>query len=372
MRKDVLIIGGGVIGCAVAYYLAKEGIRSVVLERDTIGAHASSAAAGMLGAQSEMSAPGPLTDLCLRSRALFPSLQAELLEITGLDIELNQSGLLKVAFEEEEAHRLMARGKWQKSIGQKADWLHPSDLRELVPALHSKAVGALYLPDDGQVSAPRLTRAFALAAQNLGAEIVEGCQVIDVKRDGERIEEVVTSHGKWRAEWVVLATGAWSRWVANWLDLHLPVYAIKGESLSLTPAQPLFTHTIFTERVYLVPKVDGQVIVGATEKPHDWSVEVSAEAIQTLLQSAIQTVPALAHGKLNRFWASARPGSSDGTPFIGPITAIANLLVASGHQRNGILLSPITGQSIAQLILEKELEWIRPFHPERLLLATKE
>ncbi|SEN05753.1 glycine oxidase ThiO [Lihuaxuella thermophila] len=367
MHKDVVIIGGGVIGCSIAYYLAKAGVKSIVLERDRIGAHASSAAAGMLGAQSEMTDPGPLTQLCLSSRAMFPSLQEELLEETGLDIELNRTGLLKVAFSEEEAEHLQRRGSWQMKAGQTVRWLDRAECLDIEQELSSQAVGALFLPEDYQVSAPRLTQAFALAAQKRGAVIAEGCRVVAVRQNRGEITEVVTNEGNFYPKWVVLAAGAWSRWIAEWLGLNLPVFPIKGESLSIRPKRPLFRHTLFTEKAYLVPKADGQIIVGATEKPHQMGKQVSAEAIQQLLQAAITIVPALGEGEVTRFWASFRPGSEDGQPYLGRFSAVSNLFVASGHQRNGILLSPATGHLMTQLILGEEPAELKAFQPDRIL-----
>ncbi|MBA4493202.1 glycine oxidase ThiO [Paenactinomyces guangxiensis] len=371
MDKDVLIIGGGVIGCSIAYYLAKAGVKSIVLERDRIGAHASSAAAGMLGAQSEMAEPGPLTELCLSSRLMFPRLQEELREVTGLDIELNRAGLLKVAVDEQEAEHLQMRGNWQKSSGQTSYWLSREECLRLEPHLFAQAAGALYLPEDHQVSAPRLTRAFALAAKKLGATLIEGCQVVDVKQRNGRISEVVTTQGKWSPEYVVLAAGAWSQWIAQWMQLELPVFPIKGESLSILLQQPLIGRTIFTSSVYLVPKADGQVIVGATEKPHQMGPGVDAKAVQTLLEAAIRTVPGLAEGRINRIWSSVRPGSQDGNPYLGRCSAISNLLVASGHQRNGILLSPITGSLICRLVLGEEPAVLQPFQPDRIFSGSE-
>jgi glycine oxidase len=372
MRKAILIIGGGVIGCSIAYHLAKKGIKSVIVERNQLGAHASSAAAGMLAAQAEMDALGPFTDLCLTSRAMFPSLQQELLELTGIDIELNCSGLLQIALDEEEARHLQCRQAWQVRLGQPAEWLCAHEVYRCEPYLSADVVGALYLPADMQISAWQLTHAFACAVRRLGVEIYEECEVVQLRREGERITQVVTQQGVWFVDWVILATGAWSRELAEQVGIQLPVYPLKGESLAVRPPYSLMQKTIFTAKGYLVPKANGEVIIGATEKPHEVGTDVSVEALQYLLSHAIQLVPDLASAKMSRFWAGVRPASVDGKPLIGRSKDCANLFIASGHGRNGILLSPITGEQIAQAIIEGKSALLEPFQPDRFLSLTVE
>jgi glycine oxidase len=373
MRKSILIIGGGVIGCSIAYHLAKHDIQSVIVERNQIGAHASSAAAGMLAAQAEMDTPGPFADLCLTSRAMFPRLQQELLELTDIDIELNRSGLLRVALDEGEAKHLQCRQAWQVQLGQPAEWLNAPEVYRWEPRLSSDVIGALYLPADVQISAPRLTQAFACAVRRLGVEIYEECEVIQLRREGERITQVMTQQGMWSVDRVILATGAWSRELAEQVGIHLPIYPLKGESLAIQSEQPLIQKTIFTEQVYLVPKANGEMIIGATEKPDEVGCDVSVEAIQYLLFHAIQLVPDVASAKIARFWAGIRPASGDGKPIIGRSKNCSNLFIASGHGRNGILLSPITGEQIARAIIEDKPAIIEPFQPDRFLpLAIEE
>jgi glycine oxidase len=369
LHRDILVVGGGVIGCSIAYNLAKKGCSVTVLERDRIGAHASSAAAGMLGAQAEMDRPGPLVAAGLKSRAMFPGLAEDLLDKTGLDIELNRTGLLKLAFNETEAERLQKRGEWQRQAGQTAKWLSVTECFELEPGLSDQIVGALYLPDDYQVSAPRLTCAFARAASRLGVKFVEGCQVYSFHREGRRVTGISTSLGTERADLVILATGAWTEWVAKELEISLPMVPVKGESLALKCPHPIQKHTLFGEEVYLVPKANGEIIVGATEKRGQMDRQVRAEAIRNLLDWAIKAVPALREANLSRVWAGIRPGSADNLPYIGPWEEYDNLYIASGHYRNGILLSPLTGEWITRMIFGETSEEWEPFSPMRLLKA---
>ncbi|SFJ08019.1 glycine oxidase ThiO [Thermoflavimicrobium dichotomicum] len=371
MNRDVLIIGGGVIGSSIAYYLAKQGVKVTVLERDRIAAHASSSAAGMLGAQSEMEQPDPLVDLCLASRSMFPQLQKELVEVTGIDIELNQAGLLKVATHEETAERLKWRGKWQREMGLEAIWFEPYELYDKEPKLASRSLGALYLPNDYQVSAPKLTRAFAQGAKQFGAEFIEHAEVIEVQCEKEQVVAVHTRTERYHADQVVIAAGIWSQYIAELCRVPLPMKPLKGESLAIKPSYPLIQHTIFAERCYLVPKADGQIIVGATEIPDEMSSHVTVKGVNTLLQAALELVPELAQSEWKRCWAGIRPGTNDGKPYLGKISLYSNLYVACGHRRNGILLAPITGKRMAQMIVDGSVTFDPAFRPERIWIGKE-
>lgn len=365
MQTDVLIVGGGVMGSSVAYHLAKRGKKSVLLERDKIGSHASSAAAGMLGAQGEMDEPGPLTDFCLTGRSMFSTLSTELLELTGIDIELNEAGLLKLAYSEEDVERLQARKAWQTANGLTALWLEPQDCLELEPQLYSDVRGALFLPFDWQVSAPKLTLALATAARNLGVQIMEQTEVLAIKRQRGRQWCVETAAGRWIAEQIVITTGAWAHFLANSIGWELAVSPVRGESLALLPKRSLFQHTLFGPGCYLVPKANGEIIVGATERAGVWEEEVTAEAVMSLLHSAIKMVPELKESVMVRSWAGLRPRTHDGLPYIGTLGDLDNAVVATGHYRNGILLSAATGDAVARLILGEMVPEIAAFSPNR-------
>jgi glycine oxidase len=365
-ERDVVVIGGGVIGCSIAYYLAKRGARVTVLERDLIGSHSSSAAAGILGAQVEMAEPGPLSELCVKSRSMFPDLASELYRLTGIDIELIRTGVLRIAWTREEAEALYKRGVWQRERGGTADWWDRDRVRSVEPAVSDRIEGALYIPGDSHVSSSRLTRAFSYAAELLGAELIERCEVTALRAGKDRIERVESDRGTFQAEHVVLAAGAWSAALAGKLGLRLPVVPVKGESLAVYPRRALFERTLFAEGCYLVPKADGKVIVGATERAGDFTEWVTMDAIQKLTSEAVRLVPELADSTFIRAWSSVRPGSVDGLPFIGKFEPYRNLFVATGHFRNGILLSPVTGQGIAEMIAGEEVPDLKPFSPNRL------
>ncbi|QCV55088.1 glycine oxidase ThiO [Thermoactinomyces vulgaris] len=359
-HSDVLIIGGGIIGSSIAYHLAKAKVKVVILEQDRAGAHASRAAAGMLGAQVEMHHPGPLADACLKSRSMFPELAEALREQTGLDIELNRSGLIKPARSEEEAAGLKERMKWQKAI-----WLDRKECLEKERGLGEEVIGGLFFSEEFQVSAPRLTQALIRAAQQQGAKLIEDCKVIDFCVENGRIRKVVTPHEEWAADTVVLAAGAWTGIASRRLGLNLPVYPVKGESFALKTTRPSLKHTIFGNDVYIVPKANGEWIIGATEKEHQWDPGVTAEAVYRLIADASRYLPGVKELNISRMWASVRPGTPDKLPVIGRLENIDHCIVATGHFRNGILLSPWTGQVVARLILGETEEECLPFSPRR-------
>ncbi|MFT9848152.1 glycine oxidase ThiO [Aneurinibacillus sp. REN35] len=347
---DVIIVGGGVIGVSIAYQLSKRGKKVAVLERDTIGAHASSAAGGMLGAQVEFTEPGPLVDLSLRSRAMFKELAEELRAASDIDIGLNESGMLRIAWTTEEAAALKQRGCWQQTHGLRADWLDQPDVIKMEPKVSREIAGALYLPDDTQVSAPDLTRAFAVAAARHGAELVEHCEVLHIEQEGEHVTGIVTSRGKWTAKQYVLAAGAWSGRIAHMLGLTLAVFPIKGEAFSVLSMRQPVQKTMYADGCYIVPKDGNRLLIGASSADCGFDSRLTIDGLQALMAKAIRLLPELKNCPLEKAWASLRPQTEDGMPYCGPIASYANVLAATGHYRNGILLSPLTGKIIADMV----------------------
>jgi glycine oxidase len=365
-KQDAVIIGGGIIGVSIAYQLAKRGKKVAVLERDTIGAHASGAAGGMLGAQVEFEKPGPLVDLSLRSRAMFSEMAAELYKASGIDIALNKAGMLRIAWTEEEVIELQERGNWQQSIGLRAEWLNKAEVKNMEPAVSDEIAGALYLPDDTQVSAPHLTKAFAVAAARNGATLLERCEVLDIEKTDNHITGVITTQGRFTADHYVLAAGAWSGRLARMLDLPLAVFPIKGEAFSVfSTAQPI-QKTIYSHGCYIVPKDGTRLLVGASSADCGFDNRLTISGLQQLMAKALRLLPVLKDCPLEKTWASLRPQTEDELPYFGPLASFDNLLAATGHYRNGILLSPLTGDIIARMITGQTLDIsLTPFTDRR-------
>ncbi|MVO99890.1 glycine oxidase ThiO [Paenibacillus sp. N10] len=379
LSVDTVVIGGGVIGSSIAYQLAKRGRAVVLLERGRIGGQASGAAAGMLGAQSEMHEPGPMFDLARMSRELFPAAADELRELTGMDTGLTQSGMLKAAFTDADAAVLKADIHFQHGAGGRAEWLDAENACRLEPALSRDIRGAEYLPDEGHVLAPELTAALARGAELLGVQVIEHAEALELLTERGRICGVRTRGGTIRCAEAVLAAALWSDRLLAPLGVELPLYPVKGECFSLTGAAPLLKRTLTSAGCYIVPKPGGRIIVGATALPGSYDLQPRLGSLISLAAKAQRLAPVLAEAAWERTWAGLRPQTPDGLPYIGEISAFQGLFAALGHYRNGILLSQATGVLAATAItggtaaVARELpgaeKLLQAFRPERGVLA---
>jgi glycine oxidase len=364
-EPDFIIVGGGVIGCAIAYHLALAGTRVALFERREVAGEASGAAAGMLAPLSESSRPGPFLDLCLASLRLFPALADALRQETGIDIEYLPSGILRAALTEDEERELRHRLEWQRSLGLPLEWVDAAALRRLEPRL-AAARGALYSPQEHQVSAGRLTQALARAAANRGATLHQGVVVTSLVANGRRVTGVRTSSGKVSGGHVVLAAGPWTGVFARQLGVSLPVRPVRGQMLALADFAMPLRHIVWGEAGYLVPKANGFLFAGATVEDVGFRSATTVRGLREVKRAARGLVPSLAHREIASSWAGLRPGSPDGLPILGPVPGWDGLSVASGHFRNGILLAPITGHLLAQLLTGGKTEMpLAPFSPAR-------
>lgn len=334
--SDVVIIGGGIIGLALAIELKLRSVKVTVLSRDFQEA-ATHAAAGMLAPQAEKIPPSPMLDLCLKSRAIYADWIRKLEEITGLETGYWPCGILAPVYDAGEI------------LPTNQGWLNQLEIQQHQPGLSSEVVGGWWYPDDGQVDNRALARCLWMAAQLLGIEVLEGVAVTEFVRENQQIKYVKTSRGDWQAERYVLATGAWSQEL-----LHIPVYPKKGQMLSLrVPAssQPL-RYVLFGDETYIVPRQDGRIVIGATSENVGFTPDNTAAGIQQLLSGATRLYPPLKNLPILEFWWGFRPATPDELPILGT-SAYENLTLATGHYRNGILLAPITALLIADL-LEKQ------------------
>jgi glycine oxidase len=335
---DVAVVGGGVIGCALASELARRGASVVQFERERVAAGASYGAGGMLAPQVEAHGPGPLLEMGLAARALFPEWAQRLED----PVDLHLDGILRVSFTEAGAQELRARAAWQRGMGLEARLLDAAEAAALAPGLGAPPLAALWVPD-GRVDAARLTAALAGEALRHGAQLREGVPALRVEPG-----RVQTPEGPVVAGAVVVATGAWSGPLVG-----APGHPVKGQRLLLRlPGHPL-RQTTWGDGCYLVPKAGGRVLVGATEEPAaGFDRRVTAAAVAHLLQRAVALVPALAAAELVEPWAGLRPASPDGLPLIGPWPGMESVWLATGHARNGILLAPLTATLVADALLE--------------------
>jgi glycine oxidase len=360
------------MGLGIAWRLAQSGCPVTVYDRAEAGRGASWAAAGMLAAAVETE-PGEekLLALTLESQRLWPDFARELEAASGISIDYRDEGTMVVALTRNDAEQLRFTYEFQKSLGLELNWLSGADARRREPHLHPGIPGAVLSSRDHQVENRLLGRALAEAARRAGALLYEHCPVREVELAHERACGVVTERGYDRADVVVLAAGAWSREIGGIPRSHLPpVRPIKGQMLALRmdPEAPLLRHVMWLPRGgYLVPRRDGRLIVGATVEERGFDDSVTAGALLALIEGAWRAVPAIEELPLDEAWVGFRPGSRDDAPMLGP-SGIDRLVIATGHHRNGILLTPITAQSISAYILTGRMpQSTEPFAPERFL-----
>jgi glycine oxidase len=350
VQADAVLIGGGVMGCAIGWRLAQAGVDTIILERAIPGAEASSAAAGILAAQEEARGPGPLADLALRSRARFPELAAELRAATGVDIGHRECGLTAVCLEPGDEDRLEQRYAWQRAAGLRLEWLRGDALRAREPALAPAIATGLHFPDDGQVEPRAYLRALALAAAGAGARFMTGAHVRRVVHDGPRVAGVEVEGELVAARTVVVAAGSWSALVEGGDLPPRSVRPMRGQIAQLETRPPAIRGTIVCASGYVVGRADGRVLAGSTMELVGYEKQVTAGGLHHVLDVALRLAPGLASAPVTETWANFRPATDDELPFIGP-TQHEGLLVATGHFRNGILLSPITADLIAELVV---------------------
>jgi glycine/D-amino acid oxidase-like deaminating enzyme len=304
---DVVIVGGGIIGCATAYYLSMSGASVTLLERDEVAGAASGAAAGILVPPPEALPSGAFGDLCRAGVDVYPSLVEALRDETGIDVQYLAPGILLAAGTEPQAQALRAVARWREGLGMNLEWVEGRPLRGLEPALADSALAA---------------------------------------------------------DHVVLAAGPWTQGLGRKLGVDVPTRPMRGQMLAYRSTA--VRHIIWGEDGYLVPKAGGFLFAGATVEDVGFRPGTTRRGLTEVRRMATAMVPALRYPEVASDWAGLRPGSPDGHPIIGRLPGKDNVFVATGHFRNGILLGPITGRLIAQLITEGKTETpLEAFRPSR-------
>ncbi len=352
------------MGCSIGWRLAQAGCDVTLIEKAVPGAEASSAAAGILGSQSECAGPGAFLDLCLASRGLWREFAAELRDLTDVDVGYRESGLLEIAEHSQDIEPLLHRETWMLAQNLRAQWLSPQQVHELEPQTANSIAGALWLADDAQVDPAQLSRALAAAAARAGARFVSGTTVLGLRSENGCVAHVRTNAGDFSADVVVAAAGAWTDLLPDLPPLRTSVRPVHGQLVMLDARPPILTRTLCTRGGYVVPRADGRVVVGATTDDFGYNKSVTAEGLHHLLDLAIRLVPALGAAQVVQHWSGLRPHGGDNLPLIGEHPQMGGLFVASGHYRNGILLTPITALAMTQTILRRPLVVdLGPFAP---------
>ncbi|MCX5133670.1 glycine oxidase ThiO [Streptomyces sp. NBC_00340] len=371
--SDVLVIGGGIIGLVTAWRAAQRGFTTALVDPEP-GGGAAQVAAGMLAAVTELHyGEETLLGLNLASARRYPDFAAELTEATGQDLGYRRCGTLAVALDADDRAHLRELHALQSRSGLDSEWLTGRECRRLEPMLAPGVRGGLRVDGDHQIDPRRLAAALVTACERAGVNIHRTwAERLTVVRD--RAAGVVTSDGTERgAGQVVLAGGSLSGQLAGVPDDVLPpVRPVKGQVLRLTVPQryaPFLNRTVRAVvrggHLYLVPRENGELVVGATSEELGWDTTVTAGGVYELLRDAHELVPGITELPLTETRAGLRPGSPDNAPLLGP-TALDGLLLATGHFRNGVLLTPVTGDAMAHVLTTGELpDEARPFSPRR-------
>jgi glycine oxidase len=366
---DVALIGGGVVGCCLAYYLSNAGLKVTVIDREQPGGQAPMLLAGILAPSAEAGAPGPFCELGMASYQHFPRIAAEFRDELSIDVDLDQAGGIRVAWNEQTAGELKQAERWERDRGIDVSWLDGNDLRRLEPSLSPLLEGGIYTALMSHVLTPRLVQGYIESASRRGTTFLSGSPAYGLRRQGDRVVAVETPAGTVSAGHVVVSAGAWGSLYQEWLGAPLPIRPRKGQ---LMLVQPQASGTRRPQRViydahnYMVPKRDGTIVIGATEEDVDYDRRVTLEGLTFLTQVAARAIPSLAQAELRGAFAGFRPMPPDEMPIIGRAPGAENLIFATGHYRNGILLGPITGELVTQMLTGKPTSVdIEPFDPAR-------
>lgn len=393
-RADMVVVGGGVIGCAVSYYAARKGLSVTLIDQPRRGRATSASAGGLwplgesvgLGcgvifykaqlAKGEGAGnghgpaqlPRSFLDFALQSNAMYPALAAELLDVGGVDIELEPTSLLFVMYDEGDV--AFAKPLWESCPCGRSltDWLSPEELAVAEPAVTREARGALRLEGDDQVNPYRLADAFRAGARALGATVLSHTEVTGVTVEAGRVVAVQTAAGTIPCGQMVNAAGSWAAEVSRMVGVELPVQPVRGQILGTETLPKVFSACLSTSDCYLAQKHHGEVIVGSTTEDVGFDPGVTPEAMATLAAGAVRAVPLLARAQVKRMWSGFRPGTPDELPILGPVDGVEGYLNACGHFRTGILTSPLTGLMIAELASGEPTSFpVEPFLHARLV-----
>src|SRR5215469_13902471 len=363
---DVAIAGGGVIGGSIALELARAGLRVAVFDRQRPGEEASWASAGIISPAPENPGQFALVDLAKRSAALYPEFVALVEDVSGQNTGFRAKGTLEALFSSDAKAELSTIIAVHHGLGLKAEPLRAGDARELEPALSEDVEAAVLRPDEASIDNRALTAAVLSAVQQIGADIHAGSAAKAIWREGHRCRGLILQNEKVEAKWTVIAAGCFSGAIEG-AAAYAPVRPAKGQMVALRADDLQIERVLWSEKIYLVPRNDGRILAGATVEYVGFDKRVTAGGIEKILAAAIELAPGLRNARIEETWAGLRPDSSDHLPILGP-TDLEGLLMATGHFRSGILLTPITARLIREWITEQQVSvnWER-FSPLRFL-----
>ena len=346
---DVIVVGGGIIGCAIARELARRGAHVRLIAREVAGG-ASHASAGMLAPYIEAHDRGVLFDLTLRSLDLYDDFVAGTAADSSTHIDYRRCGSLEIADDDASAELLIARARAGAEDG--LEWLTRDHARQLEPALPETIGGALLSPMHGYVAVPNLVEGLAWAALHRGAEIESGHPIRAIGRAANGWTLTTDDEMSWTAPWVVMAAGSWTSQISGLPQLTRSLRPVRGQLIRVKWRNAPLRYVLWGRDCYVVPWQDGTVLVGATVEDVGFDERTTAAGVRDLLDAACELLPGAWGATFLEARAGLRPATDDGLPIIGPVASAPGLVFATGHYRNGVLLAPLTAQLVADLILE--------------------
>jgi glycine oxidase len=363
--EDVIIVGGGVIGLSIAVELAEQGVAVAVIERGDFGREASWAGAGILPPGNLTTARTPEARLRGLSHSLWPDWAESLEAESGIETGYSRCGGLELRLAQATPELADEIGTW-RSEEVRIEELSPDEARQLEPHLSAEIGAAYHLPDLGQVRNPRLLKALLAVCAERGVRLLPGTPAVGFEDQDGRITALRTQNGLLRAGRFCVAGGAWSRSILESIGVRIAVQPVRGQIVLLSQLPRLVSRVLQFGPRYLVPRADGQVLIGATEEHVGFLKANTASAVRDLIAFGAGLVPALAGASFERAWSGLRPGSGDGLPYLGQVGGYQNLFIAAGHFRSGLQMSPGTARLMRQALLDQETEFeLAPFACER-------
>lgn len=345
MAVDCVIIGGGIIGMMTARELVTSGLTVRLLERGLIGREASWAGGGILSPLYPWNSPEDIWSMVICSQEIYPVLCEELFEETGIDPQWIRSGLIN--FDRIDTNKLT---NWAERTGTNFSILDAKQITELEPACKKNFDSAILLPDVAQIRNPRLLKALEKSLIHNGVQIQEGTEVLSILEQNGKVKSVKTSEGNIDCRYVVVAAGAWS---GRFLNEKIKIEPVRGQMLLVDVLAGLINHILLRDDVYLIPRNDGQLLIGSTLEYVGFEKGTTQKAADKLSKSAMQLVPSIKEYSITRHWSGLRPGSEQGKPVIKESEQVAGLFINTGHFRNGLILAPVSCKLIADLILKR-------------------
>lgn len=347
-RQDVIVVGAGIIGCAIARELARRGVAVQVFEARAVGAGASQASAGILAPYIEGHDRGPLFEMGLRSLALYDAFVGDLSADSALAIEYRRCGTLEVATDGASAARLREAARADSAL----QWLDAGAARDAEPALSTSVAGAALAADHGYVAVPALVEALTWAALRHGVRIEASHPVTGIRMRGDDVSISTADGTSWSAGHVVIAAGSWAAQLHAEGQPPVHVHPVRGQSLRLQWQGEPLRHVVWGEACYVVPWQDGTVLVGATVEDVGFDERTTAAGVRDLLGAACDLLPEAWRATFLEARAGLRPATPDLLPIIGRAEGSPRVIYATGHYRNGILLAPLTAGIVADLIVD--------------------